>query len=74
VARAIDIYEDYKLNVTALEALIISRVEHNLAKTVKPAEARKRKVAPALPASLSHAALVSCLRRTIGITRSVSST
>jgi len=41
VARAIDIYEDYKLNVTALEALIISRVEHNLAKTVKPAEARK---------------------------------
>ena len=48
MARAIDIYEDYKLNVTALEALIITRVEHNLAKTVKPAEARKRKVAPAL--------------------------
>ena len=47
-ARAIDIYEDDKLNMTALKALISSGVEHNLAKTVKPAEARKGKVASAL--------------------------
>jgi len=47
-ARAIDIYEDDKINVTALKALISSGVQRNLAKTVKPAEARKRKVAPAL--------------------------
>ena len=48
MARAIDIYEDDRLNVTALKALISSGVEHNLAKTVKPAEARKGKVASAL--------------------------
>ena len=39
--RAIDIYEGDELNETALEGLIKSGVEHNLAK-VKPAKARKR--------------------------------
>ena len=40
-SRAMDIYEGDQLNETALEALIRSGVEHNLAKT-KPAQARKR--------------------------------
>ncbi len=40
-ARAIDIYHGYKVNETALKALIRSGVEHNLAK-VKPSKARKR--------------------------------
>jgi hypothetical protein len=38
--RAIDIDEGYKLNETALKALIRSGVEHNLAKA-KPAKARE---------------------------------
>jgi hypothetical protein len=40
-ARAIDIHEGDKLNVSALKALIRSGVEYNLAK-VRPAKARKR--------------------------------
>jgi hypothetical protein len=40
-ARAIDIYEGDKLNVTALRALIRSGVKQNLAK-VEPTKARKR--------------------------------
>jgi hypothetical protein len=40
-ARAIDIYEGDKPNVTALRALIRSGVKQNLAK-VKPLKARKR--------------------------------
>ncbi len=39
--RAIDIHEGYKLNESALKALIRSGLEHNLAK-VKPAKARKK--------------------------------
>jgi hypothetical protein len=40
-ARAIDVYEGDKLNVSALKALIRSGVEYNLAKA-KPTKARKR--------------------------------
>jgi len=40
-SRAIDIYENDKINETALKALIRSIVERNLAK-VKPANSRKR--------------------------------
>jgi hypothetical protein len=39
-ARAIDLYEGDKINVTALKALIRSGVEHNLAKA-KPRKAGK---------------------------------
>ena len=42
-ARAVDIYEDDKVNVTAIKALIKSGVQYNLTR-VKPAKARKSQV------------------------------